>query len=384
LEQISKGIYGIDLQKIIVQQLGYIKQIDGIRAIAVMMVVIFHWFAGGMVTQSGIGSIGVDIFFSLSGFLITRILLVYRYNNENGTDPHGKWHLVARFMYRRALRIFPPYFLLLFVVFRLNHFLPNTLKVDWGWYVAYLQNFLFYIRQSWPIGKVSPFWTLAVEEQFYLFWPLVILFLPLKRLGWAIGLLFTIGFLCYHMMPLVLAKKSMVDVLTPTCLHAFAAGAAVAWFHLNKPNLLNKSSSFLYIGFALILFSILGRLFAFYMLIDHRSLVALGTSCIIVYVLNKPEGGFGKNVIGNPAMVAIGKISYGIYLYHNFIPSYLKGIRVWLVKRNPDFWLLNCFPDHVRSPIFFYMECFILLFLLSFCSFRFFEKPLMSLKNKIS
>lgn len=349
-----------------------------------MMVVVFHWFSGGLITQSGIGTIGVDIFFALSGFLITRILLVYRYNNENGIDSHGKWHLMARFMFRRALRIFPAYFILLFVLYHLSHFLPNSLKDDWGWFATYLQNFIFYIRQSWPMGKVSPFWTLAVEEQFYLFWPLVILFLPLKRLGWAIGVLFAIGFLSSKILPIVLVKKNMVDILTPTCLHAFAAGAAVAWFHLNKPNFLKKATSFFYIGIALILISLLGRLLTFNLVIDHRTLVAVGTSCIIVYVLSKPEGVFGNYVLGNKVMVAIGKISYGIYLYHNFIPAYLKGIRIWLVKRNSDNWILSYFPDLTKNPIFFYAECFILLFLLSFCSYTFLEKPLMSFKNKIA
>ena len=162
------------------QQLGYIKQFDGLRAIAVLMVVVFHWFAGGWITKSGIGLMGVDIFFALSGFLITRILLVYKFNQDAGYDKHSKWHILGRFIYRRALRIFPVYFLLLFVLYHISYFLPNTLKADWGWYVSYLQNFLFYIRQSWAIGKVSPFWTLAVEEQFYMFWPLLILFVPTR------------------------------------------------------------------------------------------------------------------------------------------------------------------------------------------------------------
>ncbi|MFM1963908.1 MAG: hypothetical protein RLZZ172_2753 [Bacteroidota bacterium] len=131
------------------EQLGYIRQIDGLRAIAVLMVVFFHWFAGGWVTKSGIGLMGVDIFFALSGFLITRILLVYKYNHDAGYDKRSKWHIVGMFIYRRALRIFPVYFLLLFVLYRISYILPNTLKTEWGWYVSYMQNFLFYIRQSW-------------------------------------------------------------------------------------------------------------------------------------------------------------------------------------------------------------------------------------------
>lgn len=366
------------------QQLGYIRQIDGIRAIAVMMVVVFHWFAGGMVTQSGMGLMGVDMFFALSGFLITRILLVYKWNQENGIDPHGRLHLVGRFMYRRALRIFPAYFVLLIILYNVSYFLPNTLKTDWGWYVTYLQNFLFYIKQSWAIGKLSPFWTLAVEEQFYLFWPLVILFVPAKRIGLAIGILFAVGFMAYHFLPVWLPKKLLVDILTPTCLHAFGAGAALAWIHLNKPEWLGRSNIFLVAGLSLVLISLSGRLYGMALVIDHRSLVAIGTACLIAYLLGNSEAFFGRYVLGNPLLVGIGKISYGIYLYHNFIPGYLKGIRGWLVKLHPDSGMLPFIPDSGKGVFQFYAVCFALLFLIAFCSFKFFEQPLLALKNKIS
>jgi peptidoglycan/LPS O-acetylase OafA/YrhL len=88
--------------------------------------------------------------------------------------------------------------------------------------------------------------------------------------------------------------------------------------------------------------------------------------------------------LGNPFLVGIGKISYGIYLYHNFIPVYLKGIRGRLVKLHPDSGLLPFIPDSGNSFFQFYAVCFALLFLLAFCSFRFFEQPLLALKNKIS
>ena len=366
------------------QQLGYIKQIDGLRAIAVLMVVVFHWFAGGSITKSGIGLMGVDIFFVISGFLITRILLVYKFNKEKGFDSHSKWHILGRFMYRRALRIFPAYFLLLFVLYHISYFLPNTLKADWGWYVGYLQNFLFYIRQSWAIGKVSPFWTLAVEEQFYLFWPFVILFAPTKKVSITILFLFLAGFFSIHVLPLLLVKKQMVDVLTPTCLHAFAAGAYVSWLHLNKSAVLNKSTIFLLTGSILLMISLFCHFSDINLVLDHRTLVSLGTAGLLVYILKNTQGGFGHYVLGNPVLVAIGKISYGIYLYHNFIPGYLIGIRNWLVKSHHDSWVLTYFPDLSKGVFLFYTECFVLLFIISYCSFKFFEQPLLTFKNKVA
>lgn len=366
------------------QQLGYIKQIDGLRAIAVLMVVVFHWFPRGWVTESALGLMGVDIFFVISGFLITRILLVYKYNKEAGFDNYSKWHILGRFMYRRSLRIFPAYFLLLFVLYHISYFLPNTLKLDWGWYVGYLQNFLFYIRQSWAIGKLSHFWTLAVEEQFYLFWPMVILFVPVKREKITILLLFLFGFLSIHLLPLILQKKEQVDILTPTCLHAFALGAIVAWAHLNHSVGFNKSAIYLISGLTLMFFSFVSSLFEINVFIDHRTLVAFGTAGLLGFVLGSQKSGFGRYFLGNAVLVAIGKISYGIYLYHNFIPGYLKGIRNWLVKRHSDSWILHYFPDVNKGVLLFYTECFVLLFLIALCSYRFFEKPLLAFKNKIA
>jgi peptidoglycan/LPS O-acetylase OafA/YrhL len=367
------------------QQLGYIKQIDGLRAIAVMMVVVFHWFAGGVISQSGMGSIGVDIFFTLSGFLITRILLVYRWNHDQGIDKKSKVNSVLRFMYRRSLRIFPAYFMLLFFLYHFDFFLYNTLKSDLKWYVTYLQNFLFYFRQAWAAGKLSPFWTLAVEEQFYLFWPWLILFVPAKRLGLTIVILLFIGLSSILVLPLILEKKVMFDILTPTCLHAFGAGALVAYMHIVQPEkFAKKGNIFLLTGLILIFISFISRIYNIYLFIDHRSLVSAGTSLLICYLLSGSLGFFSEFVLGNSILVWIGKVSYGIYLFHNFIPAYLKGLRISLAKYYPNTIILPYFPDIANDRFYFFVLCFVVLFILSWGSFRFFEKPLLNFKNAFS
>jgi peptidoglycan/LPS O-acetylase OafA/YrhL len=155
----------------------YFPELDGIRAIAALMIMAFHfsqfWYALNFIV---IGQTGVDLFFVLSGFLITTILLQ--------ANP-GDWGEVRRFYIRRTLRIFPLYYGYLI----LSSLLFGTVSACF-W--VYLEN--------WPVGFHVPvtgpehFWSLAVEEQFYLVWPFLILFLPrrwLVRVMWAvIGLSF--------------------------------------------------------------------------------------------------------------------------------------------------------------------------------------------------
>lgn len=147
----------------------YYKNLDGVRGYAVMMVLLFHtklmffWY----------GWVGVQIFFVLSGFLLTNILIENR----------GSSNFFQVFYFRRALRIFPIYYTLLIVtlLFCLKFNIP---KSDLVYYFAYLQNYILEFL-DWSI-KAPPFldhtWSLAVEEQFYLFLPAIIYFLNSRNL----------------------------------------------------------------------------------------------------------------------------------------------------------------------------------------------------------
>ena len=144
--------------------------LDGLRAIAVLLVLWNHmpplvfgdpeWLkvAGYLI---GPGGLGVEIFFVLSGFLITRILLA-----ERAIGAPVRWFLV-----RRLLRIFPIYYLLLLVM------LPFRPLSEIGWCAAYLYN-LKSILWPWESGPLEHTWSLCIEEHFYLLWPLVVAFAP--------------------------------------------------------------------------------------------------------------------------------------------------------------------------------------------------------------
>src|SRR4029450_1185274 len=168
-----------------VHSAGHVPVLDGLRGIAILMVLGHHYsivWSRTIPLESGIRSVlefgwcGVDLFFALSGFLITGILI----------DAKGQESYFPRFYWRRLVRIFPLYYVFLAAVFVLLPFFPGigvtTAQVAPWWYLTYLQN--------WKPnrGASDPFlghtWSLAVEEQFYGVWPLIVRFSSTKVLTW--------------------------------------------------------------------------------------------------------------------------------------------------------------------------------------------------------
>ncbi|MEZ5942725.1 MAG: acyltransferase [Planctomycetaceae bacterium] len=172
---------------------GHIPSLDGVRGLAIIMVIGFHLIQGvpcirqevpGVIRKlSSLGQTGVDLFFVLSGFLITGILLKHRSRDR----------ALVNFWGRRFLRIFPLYYVVLAVVlfFPALRTLPlSSAAPDW-WMWTYLANMP---PTLWEQDVSLPhFWSLAVEEQFYLFWPLLILSLRPRNVGWVCITLFILA-----------------------------------------------------------------------------------------------------------------------------------------------------------------------------------------------
>ena len=167
--------------------------LDGIRALAAFLVIFTHWPNIGISLK--FGWIGVNIFFVLSGFLITRILV---HEKHRDFKPY-----LTNFFYKRALRIFPVYYLFFFItalgVLLIYHFVPrlsndgtlaagiNTLKHDTGFYLTYTYNIklnlaYFFKWQDYQNQFFGHLWSLAVEEQFYLIFPFIVYWLDIKTL----------------------------------------------------------------------------------------------------------------------------------------------------------------------------------------------------------
>lgn len=168
--------------KINYNPVGHTPALDGIRGLAIFLVVVYHCLPSLYKVGTGIGWIGVDLFFVLSGFLITGILI----------ETKGNTPFFSRFYLRRTLRIFPLYYFFLIVFFFLLPLFMPDWRTDYSfyydnqwWYWLYIPNWLIAFQNSWPpVPKpiLDHFWSLAIEEQFYLFWPFVVYFSDRKHL----------------------------------------------------------------------------------------------------------------------------------------------------------------------------------------------------------
>jgi hypothetical protein len=162
----------------------YMPQLDGLRAFAVAAVVVYHFVPGGW---NFAAYLGVKLFFTLSGFLITGILLKARETAE--TENQNRTNVLGRFYVRRFLRIFPLYYFVVTVAWVID--LEPTRKI-----IVWLLTYTLNIRMAWQgyyEASFAHFWSLAVEEQFYLVAPWLVLFLPKKWIKPALIAVIAIG-----------------------------------------------------------------------------------------------------------------------------------------------------------------------------------------------
>lgn len=284
------------------------EQLDGLRTLAVGGVLYAHFFA----EETQVGHQGVRLFFVLSGFLITRILIeVARRSDFSLRTALGSFYM------RRVLRIAPAYLLLILVVFALGAVEEmGTLK----WFLTYLSNFLYALRDKWDPWVLGHTWSLSIEEQFYALWPLIIFLTPPKRLRlvcWlAIGV--SVAFRLY--LPVTLEPSITRDLLPPASMDALGAGALLAVY---------RSEGASRAGGA---FGLLAALcFAGYLVADlSQPASALGGWAqwtaselllipVFLFVTNAAVEGIKGPVgmvLANRQMRFLGRISYGIYLYH--------------------------------------------------------------------
>jgi peptidoglycan/LPS O-acetylase OafA/YrhL len=279
-----------------------ITQLDGVRALAIGAVFLHHAFHVKLLWM------GVDLFFILSGFLITGILIGKR--NLTLSDYFG------HFYERRARRILPPYLLFLVVVSLLFGF--SSWAHHWYLYL-FLMNLILALHVSSP-EVMEILWSLAVEEQFYLFWPFIVRSVNEVVLGWIAGsLLVLVPLLRWFCTPLF-SHLWVIYAMTPFRMDCLAAGALLAVISRRRPDFLPRWGLY---GLFLSMASLVG----FFWLGRHGYTTYGNTrvSNTWVYVFSlwaclgvmtwALSGRFVGILKWKPA-VFIGRISYSIYLIH--------------------------------------------------------------------
>ena len=351
--------------------------LDGLRGLAILLVVIYHNF--DFTNYFFFGWLGVDLFFVLSGFLITDILL--------RTLDHPNF--LRNFYTRRILRIFPLYYLALFLILIILPFF-KSLRLDLSYYEdhqvwlwTYLQNWLYTFKHPFGSKILLHFWSLAVEEQFYLLWPITILLIKKPKVLFviAIGLLISVGVTRFVLWNLHLKDFAYANFFLFTRIDGICVGCMLALLIRIDINYLRRKT-------ALIILILAVFNFLFYFFNNKYSpgspfLAFVGyTTFAILFGLLVYEGVIGKikiveKAFNNRVMKFFGKISYGLYVYH--WPVYVLLFPLFKKFFTNQISLSN-FPANIASAF-----CVIgISIIISVMSYRYFESYFLKLKNKFT
>jgi peptidoglycan/LPS O-acetylase OafA/YrhL len=316
---------------------GHLPALDGVRGLAVLAVLLFHFVAQTTATSAAeaavgavlsYGLLGVDLFFVLSGFLITGILY------DSRADP-GYYRA---FYMRRVLRIFPLYYAVLAVVFLVLPLVPalrgseiTALRAHQAWAWLYAVNIYLARHGGWAMSYLDHLWSLAVEEHFYLLWPVVVRLLagrPRALLGACLAL--AAGSFTARTAAAVMGVNPVATtVLTPFQLDSLCLGALFAvWLRQPGGEAAVRRAV---MPLALLVLAWLAadvslqRLGAAGLEVARAArggLFRLGCALLLLgAVLAPPSSWLGGSLRLRP-LATLGKYSYGLYVYHHFLSYY--------------------------------------------------------------
>jgi peptidoglycan/LPS O-acetylase OafA/YrhL len=317
----------------------YMSQLDALRCFAVLAVLFAHYWRPDphtwIIGRLPWGELGVRLFFVLSGFLITRILLGGRELGER--SPERRLYFLRQFYVRRFLRIFPIYYLVLVAALIVG---VGPARQIWPWLFTYTTNLYIWYNRDW-IGSLGPLWSLAVEEQFYLAWPWLLLFLPRRWLVPSLLLFVCLGpmyrlYASYHYPSDMVRGQFTSFALTPAVVDGLAIGALLAILTRagRDSDRFRQSLRRVILPVGLLGYAILLVLAGYG--IDYHAMLALGHTaqafvfCWLVDAASRGFGGSAGRLLEWRPIVYLGKISYGIYLFHYFVPPALSKAAAWL------------------------------------------------------
>ena len=361
----------------------HLPALDGLRGLAILLVFFYH-YAGSLQRTAhstsmhilgamfGFGWSGVDLFFVLSGFLITGILF------DTQDDPA----YYKKFYVRRSLRIFPVYYIFL-AVYGLFAFL----HLGGHFHLGHLA-FLFYLGYPatllWPaLESVSPsvhfthLWSLCAEEQFYLVWPWVIsrLRTPFLIIGACLGAISVAPalrtfFVLHHL-------SAWEYAFLPSRMDALAVGGLIAILMRGRgKSLTEKWALPVFLASSLCVIGIC----AARRTVDHAdgmigtagfTFIAIAYGALLILAVR--QGGWLGWVFSLPLLRLFGRYSYGIYLFHFPLSEFLSTKREMLISLTHSFAV---------GSITFILACLIINLGVAAISFHFIESPIIGLKKR--
>ncbi len=286
-------------------------QLDSLRGCAIAVVMLHHFISRPLFFSG----FGVIFFFVLSGFFATRILLRLKENIASGDIAPAQ--ALAQYSVDRYLRIFPLYYLVLLIT--LIAHVPFA-KSTFAWNGLFLSNFHALVTGEWP-GRFSQFWSLSVLEQFYLFWPLAVLWTPRKYLLHVIAALIALGPV-YRLLCLALDLSPLAWIVMPfASFDQLGAGALLALIETSDSPVLSRVlDAGGWLG---------GPIFVALMECKFFGIEAPGSAIYVstvaswffIWVAHRASrgiGGFAGGILSNRHFAAVGQMSYSIFLLHTF------------------------------------------------------------------